>query len=140
MSVNIEDLPCIKRMHGAHGPVDEPTHNADAAPLERSPAEAQEPIPRARPADSAPDESKAIRYPVLDDSLDRALFGEALHVRLTSRRPVKLDPMINDRRRFRAQRNRMKSGFHYAFIPEVQTWYPEESDRLRASLATRSDI
>ena len=57
MSVNIEDLPCIKRIRGAHGPVGESTHDSDGAPLERSPAtETQEPIPRARSADSAPDD------------------------------------------------------------------------------------
>lgn len=107
-------------------PADESTHDSSAAPVECSPAaEKQDPSP--------------IPCPLPDDSSDGALFGEELHALVTSRRPVKLDPAIDDRRRFREQRNRLKSGLHYGFIPEEQTWHPEESDRYQAYLATKSD-
>ncbi|NMG74240.1 DUF3275 family protein [Aromatoleum diolicum] len=122
-------------------PADESTHDSSAAAPERAPvAEKQDASPSRTPADSSPDESEAIPCPAPDDSSDGALFGEELHALVTSRRPVKLDPAIDDRRRFREQRNRLKSGLHYGFIPEEQTWYPEESDRYQAYLATKSDM
>jgi hypothetical protein len=74
-----------------------------------------------------------------DESPDLALFGDELHALVATRQPVKLDPTIDDRRRFREQRNRLKSGLQYGFVPEEQVWYPEESDRYQAYLAAKAD-
>ncbi|AYH44527.1 hypothetical protein CDA09_14205 [Azoarcus sp. DN11] len=74
-----------------------------------------------------------------DESPDLELFGDELHGLVAARQPVKLDPTIDDRRRFREQRNRLKSGLQYGFVPEEQVWYPEESDRYRAYLAAKAD-
>jgi hypothetical protein len=74
-----------------------------------------------------------------DESSDLALFGDELHARVAARQAVKLDPTIDDRRRFRAQRNRLKAGLQYGFVPEEQVWYPEESDRYQAYLAAKAD-
>ena len=78
-----------------------------------------------------------------DESPDLALFGDELHALVAARQPVKLDPTIDGRRRFREQRNRLKSGLQYGFVPEEQVWYPEESDRyqayLEAYLAAKAD-
>ena len=68
---------------------------------------------------------------------DEALFGEELFARVAEREPVKLDPNIDDRRRFRQQRDRLKHGLDYGFIAEQQAWYPIESDAYKAFLASR---
>ena len=68
---------------------------------------------------------------------DEALFGEELFALVAEREPVKLDPNIDDRRRFRQQRDRLKHGLDYGFIAEQQAWYPIESDAYKAFLASR---
>ena len=68
---------------------------------------------------------------------DEALFGEELFALVAEREPVKLDPNIDDRRRFRQQRDRLKHGLDYGFIAEHQAWYPIESDAYKAFLASR---
>ena len=73
-----------------------------------------------------------------DESPDLALFGDELHTLVAARQPVRLDPTLDDRRRFRAQRNRLKAGLQYGFVPEEQVWYPEESDRYQAYLAAKA--
>jgi hypothetical protein len=117
------------------------------APVEPDPAD-EASAPAAHPgagrrewaAGSAPERGQASGTPPAppttapDESPDLALFGDELHARVAARQPVKLDPTIDDRRRFRAQRNRLKSGLQYGFVPEEQLWYPEESDRYRAYL------
>jgi len=73
-----------------------------------------------------------------DDLPDRSLFGDELYVSVIERKPVRLDPATDDRKRFRAQRNRLKSGLEYRFIPEEQTWCPAESRRYRKYIAGKS--
>ena len=68
---------------------------------------------------------------------DEALFGEELFALVAEREPVKLDPNIDDRRRFRQQRDRLKHGLDYGFIAEQQAWYPIESEAYKAFLASR---
>ena len=68
---------------------------------------------------------------------DEALFGEELFALLAGREPVKLDPNIDDRRRFRQQRDRLKHGLDYGFIAEQQAWYPIESEPYKVFLANR---
>lgn len=77
-------------------------------------------------------------WPVADVSADRKLFGDELYTLVIERKPVKLDPATDDRKRFRAQRNRLKSGLEYRFIPEEQIWYPAESDRYQKYIAGES--
>ena len=68
---------------------------------------------------------------------DEALFGEELFALVAGREPVKLDPNIDDRRRFRQQRDRLKHGLDYGFIAEQQAWYPIESEPYKVFLANR---
>ena len=75
--------------------------------------------------------------PVTEAS-DEALFGDELFARVAARESVKLDPNLDDRRRFRQQRDRLKHGLDYGFIAEEQAWYPIESVPYQAFLASRA--
>jgi len=56
-----------------------------------------------------------------DDSADETLFGAELFELIQAQEPVKLDPTIGDRARFRAQTQRMHQ-LGYAFASKTQTW------------------
>ncbi len=58
-----------------------------------------------------------------ESAADRELFGDEIHDNVVRRIPLKLDPTIDDRVRFRAQAERLgKLGFN--FDAKRQTWDP----------------
>uniref|UniRef100_A0ABX1PNT2 DUF3275 family protein n=2 Tax=Aromatoleum anaerobium TaxID=182180 RepID=A0ABX1PNT2_9RHOO len=118
MSVTVEGSLLIKRIQSAHGPCrvgDRLTESDEAVPTD------------------------AQRSAASLESPDLQLFGDQLHALVAARQPVKLDPAIDDRWRFREQRNRLKSDLDYAFVPEEQIWYPQESERYQAYLADKAE-
>lgn len=54
---------------------------------------------------------------------DRELFGEEIFDLIALSKPVKLDPTIGDRKRFRTQTSRMHE-LNYQFTAKSQTWFP----------------
>jgi len=54
---------------------------------------------------------------------DRDLFGDEIFELIAERKPVKLDPTIGDRKRFRTQTSRMHE-LQYQFTAKSQTWFP----------------
>jgi len=54
---------------------------------------------------------------------DLELFGEEIYEKLRAREPLKLDPSIDDRVRFRRQTARMHE-LNYEFISKTQSWKP----------------
>jgi hypothetical protein len=46
-----------------------------------------------------------------------------LYDKIRAREPLKLDPTIGDRVRFRMQRDRMRE-LNYQFVSKTQTWQP----------------
>jgi Protein of unknown function (DUF3275) len=53
------------------------------------------------------------------------LFGDDVAALLGSRQPVKLDPTIDDRARFRTQTARLRE-LGYEFDAKTQTWHPKD--------------
>lgn len=122
----------------------DPADEAPAVPAARGGENARRtdeeggtPAPAVKGDESAPTEAQ--RPAASLESPDLQLFGDELHALVAARQPVKLDPAIDDRRRFREQRNRLKSGLDYGFVPEEQVWYPQESERYQAYLADKAE-
>jgi len=59
--------------------------------------------------------------PVQDDAAERAMFGDEIYRQIADRQPIKLDPTIDDRARFRAQTQRLRQ-LGYQFDAKTQTW------------------
>ena len=120
-------------------PADEP--KAESAPPAASEvpvpavpsAAADAVVPQAGPEPAQPDGAAPVT-----EAGDEALFGDELFARVAARESVKLDPNLDDRRRFRQQRDRLKHGLDYGFIAEEQAWYPIESVPYQAFLASRA--
>jgi hypothetical protein len=72
----------------------------------------------ARKSTGKPDEGAGSRT---DDHADRTLFGDEIHQQIVARQPVKLDPTIDDRARFRSQTQRLRQ-LGYQFDAKTQTW------------------
>lgn len=103
----------------------------------RSPQEPSEPDPvderpptRAKPADAGDDKPRRLKVKAKggkagkdDDSADVALFGDEIFALVRERAPVKLDPTIDDRVRFREQTARIRQ-LNYQFNASTQTWLP----------------
>ncbi|CAL94654.1 DUF3275 family protein [Azoarcus olearius] len=122
---------------GTESTVPDAPAEPDPADEQSQPAEEGAESPAVAREDDKPAETASA--PVADASPDRRLFGDELYALVVERKPVKLDPAIDDRKRFREQRNRLKSGLDYAFVPEEQTWYPAESEQYQAYLAGKSE-
>ncbi|HET9642742.1 MAG TPA: DUF3275 family protein [Burkholderiaceae bacterium] len=98
-------------------------------PVEPDPAE--EPLHPPRRADDADlgmparraSRQKARKSEADEEAADIELFGEELYDKIRAREPLKLDPTIGDRVRFRMQRDRMRE-LNYQFISKTQWWQP----------------
>lgn len=121
-------------------PADEAPAGSTAGSNEkaRRPDEEGGPLPSAVQGDE-PAPTDVQRSAASVEAPDLQLFGDELYALVAARQPVKLDPAIDDRRHFREQRNRLKSGLDYGFVPEEQVWYPQESDRYQGYLADKAD-
>ena len=49
------------------------------------------------------------------------MFGDEIYQQIADRQPIKLDPTIDDRARFRAQTQRLRQ-LGYQFDAKTQTW------------------
>lgn len=56
-----------------------------------------------------------------DDAAEHAMFGDEIYQQIVDRQPIKLDPTIDDRARFRAQTQRLRQ-IGYQFDAKTQTW------------------
>jgi hypothetical protein len=99
-------------------------------PVEPDPAE-EEALPKRRrdEASAAGASKRAGRektrkgVPDQDAAADLELFGEEIYEKIRAREPLKLDPTIGDRVRFRRQCDRMHK-LNYEWMPQTQSWRP----------------
>ena len=56
-----------------------------------------------------------------EDAAERELFGDEIHQLVADRQPIKLDPTIDDRARFRAQTQKLRQ-IGYQFDAKTQSW------------------
>lgn len=108
--------------------------DSEPDPIDERPPTRAEPKPvdgpKAKPAKLSVSRKRAGATPINDplredeDVAERALFGDETYQLVADRQPIKLDPTIDDRARFRAQTHELRK-IGYQFDAKTQTWsYP----------------